>query len=147
MTPLGHQLEATLLALPIHKLANHSTSHQAVYCPTPTIKTPDTRHAGGCRYGNGIFHCILGMKGRALFHLAHIEPAEVSFRFILRSKTNSSPNKVRLVCQMLRLILYTFPSFLRLVYQRQPCSGFFSWRSDSRGFLLFTLLVRTRLSL
>ncbi|GBM56944.1 hypothetical protein AVEN_82435-1 [Araneus ventricosus] len=57
-------------------------------------KTLDTRHACGDRYGNGIFHCILGVKERALFHLAQIEPAEVSFRFVLRSKTNSPPNVV-----------------------------------------------------
>ncbi|GBM16730.1 hypothetical protein AVEN_171455-1 [Araneus ventricosus] len=57
-------------------------------------KNPSTGHADGSRYGNGIFHCILGMKERALLHLAHIEPAEVSFRLVLRSKTNSSPNEV-----------------------------------------------------
>ncbi|GBN14985.1 hypothetical protein AVEN_113881-1, partial [Araneus ventricosus] len=27
------------------------------------------RHADGSHYGNGIFHCILGVKERALFHL------------------------------------------------------------------------------
>ncbi|GBN54896.1 hypothetical protein AVEN_250944-1 [Araneus ventricosus] len=71
-------------------------------------KTPDSRHVDGGRYGNWIFHCILGVKERALFHLAQTEPAEVSFRSVLRSKTNSSPNGVRLVRQMLRLILYPF---------------------------------------
>ncbi|GBL88077.1 hypothetical protein AVEN_133728-1 [Araneus ventricosus] len=85
-------------------------------------KNPRHQHAGGGRYGNGISHCILGVKERVLFHLAQIEPAEVSFRFVLRSKTNSSPNELRLVCQMLR-------SILRLVYLRQQlCSGFFSCR-------------------
>ncbi|GBM66845.1 hypothetical protein AVEN_128518-1 [Araneus ventricosus] len=44
----------------------------------------------------------------ALFYLAQIEPAEVSLRFVLRSKVNSSPNEVRLVCQMLRLIFLPF---------------------------------------
>ncbi|GBM97370.1 hypothetical protein AVEN_161996-1 [Araneus ventricosus] len=90
----------------------------------------DTRHAGCGRYGNGIFHCILGAKKMASFRLAQIESVEVSFRFVLRSKTNSSHNDVRLVCQMLRFILYPFPSSLRLVYLRQPCSEFFSWPKD-----------------
>ncbi|GBO25641.1 hypothetical protein AVEN_4601-1 [Araneus ventricosus] len=98
------------------------------YSPIITRKTPDTRHADGGRYGNGIFHCILGVKEKALFDLTQIEWAEVSFRFVLQSKTNSSPNEVRLVCQTLRLILYPFPSFLRLVYLRQPSSGLFLWR-------------------
>ncbi|GBN80080.1 hypothetical protein AVEN_176091-1 [Araneus ventricosus] len=61
------------------------------YCITASRKTLDTRHACDGRYGNGIFHSILGVKERALFHLAQIEPTEVSFRFVLRSKTNSSP--------------------------------------------------------
>ncbi|GBM68514.1 hypothetical protein AVEN_158088-1 [Araneus ventricosus] len=74
-----------------------------------------------------------GVKERAVFHLAQTEPAEVSFRFVLRSETDSSPNEVRLVCQMLQLILYPFPSFLRLVYLRQPCSGLFSCRSSRSG--------------
>ncbi|GBM25301.1 hypothetical protein AVEN_45928-1 [Araneus ventricosus] len=87
------------------------------YGPTATRKTPDTEHDGG-RYGNGILHYILGIKERPLFHLTQIEPAEVLFRFVLGSKTNSSPKEVRLVCQMLRLILYPFPSSLRLVYLR-----------------------------
>ncbi|GBN89947.1 hypothetical protein AVEN_200417-1 [Araneus ventricosus] len=39
-----------------------------------------------------------------------------------------SPYEVCLVRQMLRLVLYPFASFLRLVYLRQPCPGFFSWR-------------------
>ncbi|GBM77859.1 hypothetical protein AVEN_24611-1 [Araneus ventricosus] len=50
------------------------------YCFTDTRKTLDIRHACGGRYGNGIFHCILGVKERALFHLAQIEPTEVSIR-------------------------------------------------------------------
>ncbi|GBO24032.1 hypothetical protein AVEN_236201-1 [Araneus ventricosus] len=62
-----------------------------LYCPTATRKTSDTRPADGSRYGNGIFHCILGVKERALFHLVQTEPAEVSFRFVLWWKTNSSP--------------------------------------------------------
>ncbi|GBM97764.1 hypothetical protein AVEN_142040-1 [Araneus ventricosus] len=37
-----------------------------------------------------------------------------------------SPYEVCLDRQMLRLILYSFTSFLRLVYLRQPCPGFFS---------------------
>ncbi|GBO20168.1 hypothetical protein AVEN_24478-1 [Araneus ventricosus] len=51
-----------------------------------------------------------------------------------------SPYEVRLVRQMLRLMLYLFPSFFRLVYFRQPCLGFFSWRpywrilDDERGY-------------
>ncbi|GBM54538.1 hypothetical protein AVEN_8557-1 [Araneus ventricosus] len=56
-------------------------------------KNPDTRHAGGGRYGNGIFHCILGVKEKAFFHLAQMQPAKVSFRFVLLSKSNSSPNE------------------------------------------------------
>ncbi|GBO12496.1 hypothetical protein AVEN_122963-1 [Araneus ventricosus] len=59
------------------------------YCPTATRKTPGTRHAGGGRYGNGIFHCILGVKERAVFHLTQKEPSKVSFRFLLWSKTKS----------------------------------------------------------
>ncbi|GBN13210.1 hypothetical protein AVEN_274116-1 [Araneus ventricosus] len=43
----------------------------------------NTRHHGGGRYGNGIFHCILGVKERALFRLAQIELTGVSFRFVL----------------------------------------------------------------
>ncbi|GBM66619.1 hypothetical protein AVEN_109026-1 [Araneus ventricosus] len=66
----------------------------SAYCPTATRKPPDTGHADGSRYGNGIFHCSLGVKERDLFHLAKVEPAEVSFRLVLRSKTNSSPNEV-----------------------------------------------------
>ncbi|GBM01823.1 hypothetical protein AVEN_205481-1 [Araneus ventricosus] len=69
---------------------------QHEYCITATRKTLDTRHACGGRHGNGIFHCILGVKESALFHLEQIEPTEVSFRFVLRSKTNSSPNECAL---------------------------------------------------
>ncbi|GBN48222.1 hypothetical protein AVEN_174848-1 [Araneus ventricosus] len=29
----------------------------------------NTRHADGGRYGNGVFHCILGVKERTLFHV------------------------------------------------------------------------------
>ncbi|GBN65827.1 hypothetical protein AVEN_143881-1 [Araneus ventricosus] len=43
-----------------------------------------------------------GMTERVLFHLEQIEPL---------SKTNSSPNEVCFVRQMLRLILYPFTSF------------------------------------
>ncbi|GBN91266.1 hypothetical protein AVEN_169005-1 [Araneus ventricosus] len=46
---------------------------------TPREKNADSRHAGGGRYGNGIFHRILGVKERALFHLAEIDPALNSF--------------------------------------------------------------------
>ncbi|GBM74878.1 hypothetical protein AVEN_212320-1 [Araneus ventricosus] len=59
---------------------------------TATRKPTDTRQAFSGRYGNEIFHCILWVKERALFHLAQIEPAKISFRFVLCSKTNSSPN-------------------------------------------------------
>ncbi|GBM12883.1 hypothetical protein AVEN_114963-1 [Araneus ventricosus] len=63
------------------------------YCITATRKTLDSRHAcGGC-YGNGIFRCILGVKERALFHLGQIEPTEISFRFVPRSKTISRLTK------------------------------------------------------
>ncbi|GBN64768.1 hypothetical protein AVEN_229132-1 [Araneus ventricosus] len=37
-----------------------------------------------------------------------------------------SPKEERLACQMLLLILYASPSFLRLVYVRKPCSRFLS---------------------
>ncbi|GBM94047.1 hypothetical protein AVEN_206103-1 [Araneus ventricosus] len=50
-------------------------------------KALDARlHAGG-RYGNRIFHFILGVKNRTSFRLAQIESAEVLSRIILRSKT------------------------------------------------------------
>ncbi|GBM90360.1 hypothetical protein AVEN_176467-1 [Araneus ventricosus] len=64
----------------------------SMYCLTATRDTLDTIHAFGGRYGNGIFHCILGVKGRAVSHLAQIEQEEVQFLFVLRSKTNSSPD-------------------------------------------------------
>ncbi|GBN06340.1 hypothetical protein AVEN_61852-1 [Araneus ventricosus] len=47
------------------------------YCPTASRKTPGTRYAGGGRYGNGIFHCILGVKERAVFHLTQKELSKV----------------------------------------------------------------------
>ncbi|GBN30169.1 hypothetical protein AVEN_213968-1 [Araneus ventricosus] len=34
------------------------------YYPTATRKSPDIRHAGVGRYGNGILHCILGGEGK-----------------------------------------------------------------------------------
>ncbi|GBO46557.1 hypothetical protein AVEN_266335-1 [Araneus ventricosus] len=63
------------------------------YCLTATRKATDTTHPGGGRYGNGIFHCILGVKKRASFRLTQIEQAEVLFCFVLRSETNSRLTK------------------------------------------------------
>ncbi|GBN80430.1 hypothetical protein AVEN_6010-1 [Araneus ventricosus] len=57
-----------------------STSRILSYCKE---KNPDTRHAGGGHYGNGIFHCVLRVKEMALFHLAQIEPKEDSLCFVL----------------------------------------------------------------
>ncbi|GBN69026.1 hypothetical protein AVEN_94492-1 [Araneus ventricosus] len=42
-------------------------------------KTLDTRHAYGGSHGNGIFHCILGLKERALFHLAEMNRRKSRF--------------------------------------------------------------------
>ncbi|GBL92151.1 hypothetical protein AVEN_91499-1 [Araneus ventricosus] len=80
--------------VPFIRLLTIAASTCLTYCPTATRKTPVTRLAGDSRYRNGIFHFILEVKERGLFHLAQMEPAEVSFRVLLRSKTISSPNEV-----------------------------------------------------